>query len=101
MSKVTFEDLGYLTTQELWRLMAHLKIPYCNIEDTEKENKSTGEMVTVPKFIPRTDYENMKSDIMVAMNGLNRDFRRPIELELNKIVKKRKKILPKEMISDG
>jgi hypothetical protein len=80
MSKVTFEDLGYLTTQELWRLMAHLKIPYCDIEDVEKENKSTGEMVTVPKFIPRTDYENMKSDIIVTMSCLGRDFRRPIEL---------------------
>ena len=37
MARVTFENLGYLTTQELWRLMAHLKIPYCNIEDTEKQ----------------------------------------------------------------
>lgn len=101
MSKVTFEDLGYLTTQELWRLMAHLKIPYCDIEDVEKENKSTGEMVTVPKFIPRTDYENMKSDIIVTMSCLGRDFRRPIELEIGKIVKKRKKLVPKEMMSDG
>lgn len=101
MSKVTFEDLGYLTTQELWRLMAHLKIPYCDIEDVEKENKSTGEMVTVPKFIPRTDYENMKSDIIVTMSCLGRDFRRPIELEIGKLVKKRKKLVPKEMINNG
>lgn len=101
MSKVTFEDLGYLTTQELWRLMAHLKIPYCDIEDVEKENKSTGEKVTVPKFIPRTDYENMKSDIIVKMNEIGRDFRRPIELELGKLVKKRKKLVPKEMIDNG
>ena len=101
MSKVTFEDLGYLTTQELWRLMAHLKIPYCDIEDVEKENKSTGEKVTVPKFIPRTDYENMKSDIIVTMDCLGRDFRRPIELEVGKLVKKRKKLVPKEMMSDG
>ena len=101
MSKVTFEDLGYLTTQELWRLMAHLKIPYCDIEEVEKENKSTGEMVTVPKFIPRTDYENMKSDIIVTMSCLGRDFRRPIELEVGKLVKKRKKLVPKEMMSDG
>jgi hypothetical protein len=81
--------------------MAHLKIPYCDIEDVEKENKSTGEMVTVPKFIPRTDYENMKSDIIVAMSCLGRDFRRPIELEIGKVVKKRKKLIPKEMMSDG
>ena len=101
MSKVTFEDLGYLTTQELWRLMAHLRIPYCDIEEVEKENKSTGEMVTVPKFIPRTDYENMKSDIIVTMSCLGRDFRRPIELEVGKLVKKRKKLVPKEMMSDG
>lgn len=101
MSKVTFEDLSYLTTQELWRLMAHLKIPYCDIEDTEKENKSTGEMVTIPKFIPRTDYENMKSDIIVTMSCLGRDFRRPIELEIGKVVKKRKKLVPKEMIDNG
>lgn len=101
MSKVTFEDLGYLTTQELWRLMAHLKIPYCNIEDTEKENLSTGEKVPVPKFIPRTDYENMKSDIIVKMSEIGRDFRRPIELELGKVVKKRKKLVPKEMIDNG
>lgn len=101
MSKITFEDLGYLTTQELWRLMAHLKIPYCDIEEVEKEDKSTGEMVTVPKFIPRTDYENMKSDIIVTMSCLGRDFRRPIELEVGKLVKKRKKLVPKEMMSDG
>lgn len=101
MSKVTFEDLGYLTTQELWRLMAHLKIPYCNIEDTEKENLSTGEKVSVPKFIPRTDYENMKSDIIVKMSEIGRDFRRPIELEIGKVVKKRKKLVPKEMIDNG
>jgi hypothetical protein len=101
MSKITFEKLSYLTTQELWRLMNHLHIPYCNIEDIEKEDLSTGEMVTVPKFIPRTDYENMKSDIIVAMNELNRDFRRPIELGVDKVVKKRKKIIPKEMVSDG
>jgi hypothetical protein len=101
MSKVTFEDLSYLTTQELWRLMAHLKIPYCEIEDVEKEDKSTGEMVTIPKFIPRTDYENMKSDIIVTMSCLGRDFRRPIELEIGKVVKKRKKLVPKEMIDNG
>jgi hypothetical protein len=101
MAKVTFENLGYLTTQELWRLMAHLGIPYCNIEETEKEDMSTGEKVPVPKFIPRTDYDNMKSDILVAMMGLNRDFRRPIELGLEKVVKKRKKLIPQEVDNNG
>ena len=101
MAKVTFENLGYLTTQELWKLMAHLGIPYCNIEETEKEDMSTGEKVPVPKFIPRTDYDNMKSDILVAMMGLNRDFRRPIELGLEKVVKKRKKLIPQEVDNNG
>lgn len=101
MARVTFENLGYLTTQELWRLMAHLGIPYCNIEETEKEDMSTGEKVPVPKFIPRTDYDNMKSDIMVAMTELNRDFRRPIELGLEKVVKKRKKLIPQEVDNNG
>jgi hypothetical protein len=101
MAKVTFENLSYLTTQELWRLMAYLKVPYCEIEDVEKENMSTGGKVIVPKFIPRTDYENMKSDIIVAMECLGRDFRRPIELEIGKLVKKRKKLVPKEMIDNG
>ena len=101
MARVTFENLGYLTTQELWRLMAHLGVPYCNIEETEKEDMSTGEKVPVPKFIPRTDYDNMKSDILVAMMGLNRDFRRPIELGLEKIVKKRKKLIPQEVDNNG
>lgn len=101
MAKVTFENLGYLTTQELWRLMAHLGIPYCNIEETEKEDLSTGEKVPVPKFIPRTDYDNMKSDVLVAMAELNRDFRRPIELGLEKVVKKRKKLVPQEVDNNG
>ena len=101
MARVTFENLGYLTTQELWRLMAHLKIPYCNIEDTEKENLSTGETVLVPKFIPRTDDENMKSDIIVAMSKLNRDFRRPIELGIEKIVKKRKQLVSQDVGDNG
>ena len=101
MARVTFENLSYLTTQELWKLMAYLKIPYCEIEDVEKENMSTGEKVIVPKFIPRTDYENMKSDIIVAMSKLNRDFRRPIELGVEKIVKKRKKLAPQDVKDNG
>ena len=101
MARVTFENLGYLTTQELWRLMAHLGVPYCNIEEVEKENLSTGEKVPVPKFIPRTDYENMKSDVIIAMSKLNRDFRRPIELGMEKIVKKRKQLVSKDVGDNG
>ena len=101
MARVTFENLGYLTTQELWRLMSYLGVPYCNIEEVEKENLSTGEKVPVPKFIPRTDYENMKSDIIVAMSKLNRDFRRPIELGMEKIVKKRKQLVSQDVEDNG
>ena len=101
MARVTFENLGYLTTQELWRLMAHLGVPYCKIEEVEKENLSTGEKVPVPKFIPRTDYENMKSDVIIAMSKLNRDFRRPIELGMEKIVKKRKQLVSKDVGDNG
>lgn len=101
MARVTFENLGYLTTQELWRLMAHLGVPYCNIEEVEKEDLSTGEKVPVPKFIPRTDYENMKSDVIVAMSKLNRDFRRPIELGMEKIVKKRKQLVSQDVGDNG
>jgi hypothetical protein len=35
------------------------------------------------------------------MECLGRDFRRPIELEIGKLVKKRKKLVPKEMIDNG
>ena len=101
MSKVTFESLSYLTTQELWKLMAYLGIPYCDVEDVEKEDLSTGEKVMVPKFIPRTDYENMKSDIVLAMSKLTRDFRRPIELGIEKVVKKRKKLAPQDVEDNG
>ena len=36
--KINFETLGYLTTREMWELMRDLGIPYCTIEDVEKEN---------------------------------------------------------------
>ena len=50
MEKINFENLSYLTTHELWELMRDLKIPYCTVEDVEKENLSTKEKVIIPKF---------------------------------------------------
>lgn len=92
---LTFERLGYLSTRELWELMAKLGIPYCEIEDTEKENLETGEKVIIPRFIPRTDYEEMKSDIIVAYSKLNNQQRRLLCAPLNKIIDKRRKEVDK------
>ena len=89
--KINFETLGYLTTRELWELMRDLGIPYCTIEDVEKENLSTKEKVMVPKFIPRTDFEDMKSDIMVAINFLNREQKRKLLKRYDKIIENRMK----------
>ena len=89
-----FEQLGYLDTRELWTLMSMLKVPYCTVEDVEKENKETGELVKVPKFIPRTDFENMKSDVVVAWNKLNRENRRKLQSWLDKATKSRMKCAP-------
>ena len=85
-----YDRLGFLTTRELWEIMAKLGIPYCNVVDDEKENLETGEKVTIPRFIPRTDYDNMKSDIVVELGRLNRDGRRPIMKIVNKLYEKRK-----------
>lgn len=89
--KINFETLGYLTTREMWELMRDLGIPYCTIEDVEKENLSTKEKVMVPKFIPRTDFEDMKSDIMVAINFLNREQKRKLLKRYDKIIENRMK----------
>lgn len=89
-----FDQLGYLETRELWTLMSMLKVPYCTVEDAEKENKETGEMVTVPKFVPRTDFEEMKSDVVVAWNKCNRDTRRKLKNWLDKATKSRMKCAP-------
>ena len=89
--KINFETLGYLTTREMWELMRDLGIPYCTIEDVEKENLSTKEKVMVPKFIPRTDFENMKSDIVVAINFLNREQKRKLLKRYDKIIENRMK----------
>ena len=35
-TKIEWDDLGFLTSRELWGFLAKLKIPYCNIEDEEK-----------------------------------------------------------------
>ena len=61
MGKINFENLSYLTTHELWELMRDLKITYCTEEYVEKENLLTKEKIIIPKFIPRTDFENMKT----------------------------------------
>ena len=89
-SNVVFDKLGFLTTRELWELMASLGIPYCDVVDDEKENLETGEKVTIPRFIPRTDYDNMKSDIVMRLGELNRDGRRPIMKKIEKMIKGRK-----------
>lgn len=91
MMKINFETLGYLTTREMWELMRDLGIPYCTIEDVEKENLSTKEKVMVPKFIPRTDFEDMKSDIVVAINFLNREQKRKLLKRYDKIIENRMK----------
>ena len=89
--KINFETLGYLTTREMWELMRDLGIPYCTIEDVEKENLSTKEKVMVPKFIPRTDFEDMKSDIVVAINFLNIEQKRKLLKRYDKIIENRMK----------
>lgn len=89
--KINFETLGYLTTREMWELMRDLGIPYCTIEDVEKENLSTKEKIMVPKFIPRTDFEDMKSDIMVGINFLNREQKRKLLKRYDKIIENRMK----------
>lgn len=89
--KINFETLGYLTTREMWELMRDLGIPYCTIEDVEKENLSTKEKIMVPKFIPRTDFEDMKSDIVVAINFLNREQKRKLLKRYDKIIENRMK----------
>jgi hypothetical protein len=86
---ITFENLSYLTTHEMWELMRDLRIPYCNIEEVEKEDLSTHEKVTVPKFVPRTDFEEMKSDILVAVSFMNREQRRKITKKYEKLIDKR------------
>ena len=91
MGKINFENLSYLTTHELWELMRDLKIPYCTVEDVEKENLSTKEKVIIPKFIPRTDYEDMKTEIVVAINFLNREQKRKLLKRYEKLIEIRKK----------
>lgn len=91
MKGITLEKLSYLTTRELWVLMKDLGIPYCNIVQDEKENLSTGEKVPVPRFIPRTDFEEMKSEIMERFGKLNREQKRYYTKTIDKIVNSRLK----------
>ena len=101
MNKIDYDVLGYLTAHELWEVMRDLKIPYCNIEEIEKENLSTGEKVIIPKFVPRTDFENMKSDIIVRLNELNREQKRPILLRIRKLTTPRMKRHQQEVKDNG
>ena len=71
--------------------MRDLKIPYCTVEDVEKENLSTKEKVTIPKFIPRTDFEDMKTEIIVAINFLNREQKRKLLKRYEKLIGIREK----------
>lgn len=89
-----YEQLGYLETRELWELMKILGVRYCDISDAEIENKQTGEMVTIPRFTPRTDYDGMKSDIVLAWNKLNRENRRELKKWLDKVTRLRMKCAP-------
>ena len=89
---ISYEDLAFLKTEELWFVMKELKIPYCTIDMVEKENFETKEKIKVPKLTPRTDYEEMKSDIIVEIKKLNRNQKRKLCNEILKIIKKRKKI---------
>ena len=91
MAKINFENLSYLTTHELWELMRDLRIHYCRVEDVEKENLSTKEKVMVPKFIPRTDFEDMKTEIMVTINFLNREQKRKLLRRYEKLIEIREK----------
>ena len=91
MEKINFENLSYLTTHELWELMRDLKIPYCTVEDAEKENLLTKEKIIIPKFIPRTDFEDMKTEIIIAINFLNREQKRKLLKRYEKLIEIRKK----------
>ena len=91
MGKINFENLSYLTTHELWELMRDLKITYCTVEDVEKENLLTKEKIIIPKFIPRTDFEDMKTEIIIAINFLNREQKRKLLKRYEKLIEIRKK----------
>lgn len=84
-----YEKLAYLETRELWLLMQQIGVMYCNIEDEEVEDLQTGEKKLVPRFIPRTDYDNMKSDICMKYISGNRATRRSIDKYVDKIARKR------------
>ena len=91
MGKINFENLSYLTTHDPSELMRDLKIPYCTVQDVEKENLSTKEKVIIPKFIPRTDFEDMKTEIIIAINFLNREQKRKLLKRYEKLIEIRKK----------
>lgn len=89
MLKITYDNLGYLTTHELWEMMSELKIPYCTVEDVEKENLETKEKILIPKFCPRTDYSTMKDEIMIVYSEMGRSERRDFCRRWGKKIEKR------------
>lgn len=99
MRSITIEDLSYLTTREMWVLLSELGFPYCDFDVTEKEDLTTHEMVKVPKFTPRSDYENMKSDIWAGIGLLNREQKRKYLKRIEKLVRPRMK--QQEVIDNG
>lgn len=99
MKGITLEDLSYLTTREMWVLLSELGFPYCEIEETEKEDLTTHEIVKVPKFIPRTDYEEMKIDICAGLAMLNREQKRKYVKKIEKLIRPR--LNNSEVIDNG
>lgn len=91
--EVLYDKLGYLSTHELWEIMSLLGLQYATLSTTKKENLETKEEIEVPKVTPRTDYDRMKSEIVVTLSLKNREQRRTIEKRINKIYTKRKKLL--------
>lgn len=91
--EVLYDKLGYLSTRELWEIMSLLGLQYATLSTTKKENLETKEEIEVPKVTPRTDYDRMKSEIVVTLSLKNREQRRTIEKRINKIYTKRKKLL--------
>lgn len=96
MKDYTLEELhdmlAYCTTEELWQIMHDLNIRYVDLRTTEKENLITKEKIEVPCFVPRTDYENMKNEIIVSISEKNRNIRRKVLDFIEKTYKKRYKI---------
>ena len=80
----------FITEEEL-KTMVGVSEEEGVLEDVEKENLSTKEKVIIPKFIPRTDFEDMKTEIIVAINFLNREQKRKLLKRYEKLIGIREK----------